>query len=566
MTKIKIICLAVFMFGFLYCSNGENQNEQKSFVSNLLSTLQIEQPAFLTSRLSISSIENPKVRGLDLPDRIPGKYIVVFDEALPNSESYAKSTSIAAEWKEAYQIEVQHVFQSVLNGMSIQATDEQIALLAKDERVQYIEADQTVFLHGENQTLITVQPRSWGLDIVDQRNLGLFDLDNLYHYRTNASLVHAYIVDSGIKATLPQFGGRVSGGVSFIDDGRGTDDCSGHGTGVASIVGANPISGETSTLGMTRPNLHPVRIFPCDPDAGSPSSRTIQAFEWIADNHIDPAVVNLSFGKMGSSTPAKKAALANLISLGITVVVSSGNDGTNGYGNNPYCSDYFPVNVPGVITVSSTDIAMNRVPLANVGDCIHIFAPGDQLQVLDHTGAIVTQGGTSFAAPHVTGVAAMFLAGNSQATPAQVKKRIQETATLYAVNGVSNTHNSDKFLYSPLDAPVNLASNGTYMPLEIQTINEHCRGLNTVEWKRPLVGGTTFNYEVYTSPYKDFHADVALHGTYGSSSPNVSVAVSVTMGQQKYIRVRARQQLMPFPTWSHYLTSDTPATYFNGCL
>ncbi|XDD50965.1 S8 family peptidase [Leptospira sp. WS92.C1] len=562
MTKIKIICLAVFMFGFVYCSNGENQNEQKSFVSNLLSTLRVEQPDSLVRRFYSTNLENPKILGLDLPDRVPGKYIVVFDEALPSSESFAKSTSIAAEWKEAYQIEVEHIFQHVLNGMSIQATDEQIKLLAKDERVQYIEADQMVFLHGDNQTLISADPDGWGLDSIDQRTHSTFN--NQYHYRTNASQVHAYVVDSGIKATLLQFGGRVSGGVSFIDDGRGTDDCTGHGTGVASIVGANALFAGFSTVGTTLPKLHPVRIFPCEGSATS--SNTIKAFDWIFANHIKPAVANLSFGKMGSGTSAKKSALTKLINAGVTVVVSAGNDGLDGYGNSSYCSDYFPVNVPGVISVSSVDVDINRYFEANVGDCISLFAPGEYVSAATLSDGTYQAIGTSFAAPYVAGTAAMFLAQNSQATPAQTKKRIVDTATRFVVGGVPATHHSNRFLYSLLDAPEGLASNGTYMPLSITVINEQCRGANTVEWTRPLSGGTSFTYEVATSPYKDFHANVTIHGTYGSSSSKMSIPVSVTIGQQKYIRVRARQQLMPFPTWSHPIYSDTPATYFNGCL
>ncbi|MBM9575743.1 S8 family peptidase [Leptospira sp. 201903070] len=563
MIKIKIFCLAVFTFGLLSCSNAENLNEQKNFVSNVLATLRVEQPDSLLRRFYSTNVENSKILGLDFADRIQGKYIVVFDEALPNNESFAKSTSIANEWKENYQIEVEHVFQHVLNGMSIQATDEQVERLAKDERVQYIEAEQTVFLHGgDNQTLISADPADWALDSIDQRTHAT--LNNQYHYKTNASQVHAYIVDSGIKATLLQFGGRVSGGVSFISDGRGTDDCSGHGTGVASISGANALFSGYQTVGTTLPKLHPVRIFACE--GGATSSNVIKAFDWIFANHVKPAVANLSFGKMGSGTSAKKSALTKLINAGVTVVVSAGNDGLDGYGSSPYCSDYFPVNVPGVISVSSVDVDINRAPDANVGDCIHVFAPGEYVSAATMSDGTFSATGTSYAAPFVSGTAAMFLAENPQATPAQTKKRIVDTATRFVVGGVPTLHHSNRFLYSLLDAPEGLINYGTYMPLSISVINEQCRGANTVEWTRPLSGGTSFNYEVATSPYKDFNANVTIHGNYTSSSSKVSIPVSVTIGQQKYIRVRARQQVMPYATWSHPIYSETPATYFNGCL
>ncbi|XDD50966.1 S8 family serine peptidase [Leptospira sp. WS92.C1] len=561
MTKIKIICLAVLMFGFAYCSNSEKNSNEQSFVSNVLSTLQIEQPQFLASRFSTSSIKNPKVLGLDLPDRIPGKYIVVFDEGLPDSESFAKSTSIANEWKEAYQIEVQHIFQHVLNGMSIQATDEQVELLAKDERVQYIEAEQTNKLHGDNHTLISADPQGWALDAIDDRTPGT--LNNQYQYKNSADQVHVYVMDTGIKASISRLGGRVSGGVSFINDGRGTGDCNGHGTAVSSVIGGNALSEGAETVGTTLPLLHPVRILPCS-GAVIADTTIIQGLDWVFANHVKPAILNMSFG--GPHTNGKKTALTNVINAGVIAVGSPGNDGENGYGNS-FCANHFPTDVPTIISVSSVDININRYPEASVGDCVSLFAPGHNVDAANIAGGTdSTRTGTSFAIPFVSGTAAMFLADNPQATPAQVKKRIVDTATRFVVGGVPTTHHSNRFLYSLLDAPEGLASNGTYMPHDIKTTNEQCRGANTVEWKRPLAGGTSFTYEVATSPYKDFHANVTIQGTYGSSSSTVTAAVSVTMGQQKYIRVRARQQLMPFPTWSHPIYSDTAATYFNGCL
>ncbi|TGK31020.1 S8 family peptidase [Leptospira gomenensis] len=563
MTKIKVTCLAVFLSGILSCSDGKTPNDRTSFVSDILSTLRVEKPESLVRRFYSSNLENSKIIGLDLPDRIPGKYIVVFDETLPNNESFARSASIANEWKETYDIQVEHVFEHVLNGISIQANDEQIQTIAKDERVRYIEADQMLFPHeGENQTLISADPADWGLDSIDQRTFSTFN--GQYHYRTNSSQVHAYIVDSGIRATLLQFGGRVSGGASFVSDGRGTDDCSGHGTGVASIVGANPLFTGAETVGTTLPKLHPVRIFPCE--GGATSSNTIKAFDWIFANHVKPAVANLSFGKMGSGTSAKKSALTKMINAGITVVVSAGNDGLNGYGSSPYCSDYFPVNVPGVITVSSVDVDINRAPDANVGDCIHVFAPGEYVSAATMMDGTFLASGTSYATPFVSGVAAMFLAENPQATPAQTKKRIVDTATRFVVGGVPTLHHSNRFIYSLLDAPEGLVNFGTYMPLGINVINEQCRGANTVEWTRPLSGGTTFSYEVATSPYKDFHANVTVQGIYNSASTKVTAGVTVTIGQQKFVRVRARQQIAPYANWSHPIYSETAATYFNGCL
>jgi serine protease len=80
----------------------------------------------------------------------------------------------------------------------------------------------------------TTQPNAtWGLDRVDQRDL---PLDGNYTYDTTASNVHTYIIDTGVRASHNDFGGRVTTGFSSINDGRGSDDCNGHGTHVAGTV------------------------------------------------------------------------------------------------------------------------------------------------------------------------------------------------------------------------------------------------------------------------------------------------------------------------------------------
>ena len=98
----------------------------------------------------------------------------------------------------------------------------------------------------------------------------------------------AYIVDTGIRATNTQFGGRVSTGFTAINDGRGTDDCNGHGTHVAGTVGG-------STYGVAKQvRLVPVRVLDCT--GSGTTSGVIAGLDWIRANHATPAVANMSLG------------------------------------------------------------------------------------------------------------------------------------------------------------------------------------------------------------------------------------------------------------------------------
>lgn len=158
---------------------------------------------------------------------VPGQYIVVLKEESARLADEGRSikpevASVARDLSRAYRFEIRHSYSHVLRGFSIQANDKVLERLLLDDRVAYIEEN------GIARTSATTQPNAtWGLDRVDQRDL---PLNGTYVYDTAASNVHAYIVDTGIRASHNEFGGRVGSGYSAINDGNGTHDCNGHGT------------------------------------------------------------------------------------------------------------------------------------------------------------------------------------------------------------------------------------------------------------------------------------------------------------------------------------------------
>jgi subtilisin family serine protease len=244
------------------------------------------------------------------------------------------------------------------------------------------------------------------------------------------------VIDTGIRKTHTQFGGRANGAsYSSINDGNGSNDCNGHGTHVAGTVGG-------STYGVAKGvTLHAVRVLDCSgngTDAG-----VIAGVDWVTANRIAPAVANMSLG--GGASSALDTAVQNSINAGITYAIAAGND----YGAN--ACNTSPARVAAAITVGSTTSSDAKSDFSNIGSCLDIFAPGSNIQSAWSTSdtATSTISGTSMATPHVAGVAALYLQNNSGASPATVTSQIINTATTGVLTGIG-TGSPNRLLYSLL--------------------------------------------------------------------------------------------------------------------
>lgn len=408
---------------------------------------------------------------------IPGQYIVVLKDNAASLASERSSLSrvsvVSRDIATKHRAKLVRSYNNVLRGFVARADDKSLARLLADPRVAYVQEDGVVSIAASQSNA------TWGIDRIDQRNM---PLNQTYTYDTTASSVHAYIIDTGILLNHAQFSGRIGNGYDAVSNGGNANDCNGHGTHVAGTVGG-------TTYGVAKEvKLHPVRVLGCN--GSGANSGVIAGMDWVAENHVKPAVVNMSLG--GSADQATDDAVNRLHNAGVTVVVAAGNNSGNA------CS-YSPARAANAITVGSTTNTDARSSFSNFGSCLDIYGPGSNILSAWHTSSTATNtiSGTSMASPHVAGVAALYLANNPNATPTQVRNALVDNATSGKVTD-AGSGSPNKLLYSifgggenPPPPPDTYSVSGTIT-------NSVGTGISGVTVSNGTVSATTSSSGAYT--------------------------------------------------------------------
>jgi subtilisin family serine protease len=358
------------------------------------------------------------------PQAVPDSYVVVLKSGT-TTESADAVKATTADLTKQYGGSVQHTYTAALKGFAVKTSEAQAKRLAADSRVSYVAQDQKVSIN----VFVQPGPPSWGLDRVDQRSL---PLDAKYHYPSTAPRARAYIIDTGIRYTHQEFGGRAVFGTDTVvpQSVPPGNDCNGHGTHVAGTVGG-------TRVGLAKQvKLVSVRVLDCN--GGGTFAGVIAGVDWVTlDNILNPrpSVANMSLG--GGLFQPLNDAVTNSINADVHYSVAAGNS------NLDACT-FSPASTPRATTLAASDIADNKAVFSNFGPCVDLYAPGVNIFSAWATAdnAYNTISGTSMASPHAAGTAALWRQRFPGDTADQVAAALVANATPGVIIGnPANTPN-----------------------------------------------------------------------------------------------------------------------------
>jgi subtilisin len=347
-------------------------------------------------------------------DAIPGQYIVVL---APGTNSLSAANDMARE----HGLTVAHVYSHALNGFAARIPDARLEKLKEDPRVLLIDADRVMTIQA--QTIPT----------------GILRIDG--HLSSTAAgngsgsvNVDVAIIDTGIQTNHPDL--NVVGGKNCVKGRNTIEDGNGHGTHVAGTVGA--LDNGIGVVGVAPgARLWAVRVL--DNNGSGTTASVICGIDWVTANASTIEVANMSLGGSGSDSVCGGSdtyhnAICNSVNAGVTYVVAAGNSAADS-------ANFRPATYAEVITVSAladfdgaagglgsatcrADVDDTFASFSNYGADVDMIAPGVCILSTWRGSGYNTISGTSMAAPHVAGAAALYLSQNPSATPAQVKSAL----------------------------------------------------------------------------------------------------------------------------------------------
>ncbi|XP_014454112.3 proprotein convertase subtilisin/kexin type 9 [Alligator mississippiensis] len=353
--------------------------------------------------------------------RMPGHYIVVLKEETHKSQTERTVQRLQARAaKHGYLTKILHIFQELFQGFVVKMSSDMLDMALRLPHIDYIEEDSYVF----------AQSVPWNLDriILAQHKADEYDPPN------KGELVEVYLLDTGIQSNHREIEGR-----AFVtdfenvpeEDGtrfhRQANKCDSHGTHMAGVV-----SGRDAGVAKGA-SVRSLRVLNCQ--GKGTVSGTLIGLEFIKTTleaqPYTPLVVLLPFA--GGYSRVLNAACRLMVRTGVVIIAAAGN----------YKEDaclYSPASEPEVITVGATDYQDQPVSMGtmgtNFGRCVDVFAPGDDIigASSDCSTCFTSQSGTSQAAAHVAGIAAMILNTDSALTISELRQRLIHFSTKKAIN------------------------------------------------------------------------------------------------------------------------------------
>jgi subtilisin family serine protease len=356
--------------------------------------------------------------------RAASPYIVVLHDWVSDPGS------VAAEHSRVQGAQVRFVYEHAIKGYAATISEQGLRGVQRDPRVDYVEADgvATVDHHrpghgggpgsGDGGTDPAPEPDptcpgsqtvDWGIDKIEADQSSQVSGNCL----DAVSNVHVYVIDTGADAAHSDL--NVVNHVNFA--GGPNKDCHGHGTHVAGTIAAKDNTSDVVGVAPGAP-ITGVKVLSC---SGSGSySGVIRGIDWVTSDAADKtaAIANMSLG--GGFSQAVNDAVTASADSGVVYSIAAGNSNANACNSSPASAGLHA----GVITVGATTSSDTKASFSNWGDCVDIWAPGVGILSTRNGGGTTTMSGTSMAAPHVGGGAALYLSshtGDASAVEAALK-------------------------------------------------------------------------------------------------------------------------------------------------
>ncbi|XP_069555276.1 proprotein convertase subtilisin/kexin type 9 [Brachyistius frenatus] len=380
--------------------------------------------------------------------RVPGQYLVILRQGTHETQVQRTIRRLRAKAaRRGSLVEILQTYSGPLRGFLVKMSSDVLHLAVRLPHVHYIEEDSSIF----------AQSAPWNLQRLLQPH-GSISENGTYSPPNDGGMAEVYLMDGSVMSSHREVEGRV-----FItdfdnvpeEDGvhKEASQCDSHGTHIAGVV-----SGADS--GVARgAGVNVVRVLNCQ--GKGTVSGALAAMEWVRATVLArqarAVVVLLPF--IGGFSRSLNTVCRDMVANEAVVVAAAGN----------YRDDaclYSPASEPEVITVGAVNSADQLMSQGaggtNFGRCVDLFAPGDDIVSAssDCNTCFTSCSGTSQAAAHVAGIAAVMLSSNQNASPVQVQQMMLRYATSDTINllSLSETH---RLLTPNLVAAMPTASNAT---------------------------------------------------------------------------------------------------------
>ena len=378
-------------------------------------------------------------------DKIPGQYIVIFKDKVTDADSEAENIA------KTRKIERIHTYSRAIKGFAARINDVELEKIKNDPRVDFVVEDRAVYIsdlefedESSSEKISSSKKPSAQLQPPQTIPTGI-DRINAENLSNEGAGVGVAVIDTGIELSHPDLKTNIIANKNCLSSIKNGNDDNGHGTHVAGTIAA--LNNSIGVVGVA-PEAKLMAVKVLNRNGSGTWSSVICGIDWVTANasKYNIKVANMSLSGSGTSDndcgntnndPMHKA-ICKSRDAGVTYVVAAGNENRLASASVPAAYD------DAVITISAladSDGALGGLgsptaygaddtfaTFSNYGSVVDLGAPGVDIYSTYKRGRYAYLSGTSMAAPHVSGAAALYVKNNPASAWNQVRDGLKTLA------------------------------------------------------------------------------------------------------------------------------------------